>query len=116
MYGQTNGIRGVDEPVSTTRTFDDGYITYTKLGNTVSVSLTYKNNTTTAQWVTVATLPVGYRPPDNVYFCGYNNSATATTQTQALESLRIDRGGNVQWWPYFQNHQCVASATFIADR
>lgn len=68
---------------------------------------------TRGQWVTVGTLPEGYRPVDNINGMGVNNAVTSSSSAPLM--YRINSSGVVAVWAYSGtgNVQAMFNCSFI---
>lgn len=90
----------------------DNIIYYKKRGGIVSVIIASNALTDSNTWVTLGTLPVGYRPLRRIYFVGYNNNASETSKV-GLE-LQILPEGTVQVWPFDAGTAVRGNCMFFA--
>lgn len=92
----------------------NGSVRYRKSGRIVDITIASSAISDYNKWITLGTLPEGYRPIVEQYFTGYDNSAnTATLQKVALE-MQIKTTGEVQVWPLVANSIPRGSKMFIA--
>ena len=92
-----------------------GTIDYKRSGNVVTLVIKWENGSTVNSWLNMGTLPTEYRPSGDYRFTGYNNNASASTASQAIEECSVTPQGVVRWYPFFASHMLTTTATYIVD-
>ena len=99
--GGTVTIQDLINNVGEITTGSNGVVAYRKIGKFVDFVITGTALSEYNKWITLGTLPEGYRPATVHYFMGYNNNAGATANA-SLE-MRVGTDGIVAVWPFAAN-------------
>lgn len=113
----TGAINELDSDVSSLNSSSsgtNGSVSYIKLGKVVEIIIFSSAISEYDKWITLGTLPNGYRPIKALYFVGYDNSANTSTQQKVAMEMQITTTGLVQVWPLSANSAPRGSTLFIS--
>lgn len=111
----SNSLSAINQESALKTFFEDGISAY-KRGGVISLNIGYNRTITgsSGQWLTLATVPVLFRPTRTIKFIGWNNSANRGENNYALDFQVMPSGVvNVWVWPDLLSFSPHATVTYI---
>lgn len=99
LVGAINELDSDVSSLNSSSSGSNGVVTYRKCGKIGEIIVIGQSLTDYNQWVTLGTLPEGYRPIGAVFFVGYDNSASTSSPQKVALEMQIRTTGEVQVWP-----------------
>ena len=119
IYDEINNLKGsLNTPTTGVVTVpagkvwtDDTYFTLKKTGGVITLSIYCKlaEGGASSGWVTIGTIPTGFRPTDAIYAIGFNYEGTGITDTHVI---RITTAGTIQVIGLENGEFCASNITY----